>query len=250
MLAWLEQPSPPSSTINTAVPSGTLAPSTSTPAPTNLMGNGTTVEAGGNSTAVAGGNVNQSALPSNGNPFQGKPTAGTWPNNVLPAYLTWKKPVPNQTAPPLFKIGRSNITLEWTADPNAVKVQPTNLTLAVANPQKLTSNIQVLAGTATEAYWDLAKTDPQSPLMVGFYTVLVYDQRGPKAAPSPGWLMPDNHLVVALYSTEAYVGRTDSMFCPSCYVGNAISFHRSALPILYAFGVALVTSLLIICSLV
>ncbi|KAI8070515.1 hypothetical protein BC940DRAFT_296341 [Gongronella butleri] len=227
------------SSASNAQPSAAPASAVST-----ASGGGGSTNLNGLTVVASSGNSSQQQA-SNGNPFQGKPTGGAFPNNVPPAYLTWKKPIPNQTFPPLFKIGVSNITFEWTVDGSALKVQPVNLTVAVANPQKQTSSIQVLAGTATEAFWDLAKIDAQNPLMVGYYTMLVYDQRGPKAVPSPGWLMPDSRLVFALYSTEAYVGRTDSMFCPSCYVGGGRSFSTSALPLLAAFGVAIFTSVFV-----
>ncbi|OAD03274.1 hypothetical protein MUCCIDRAFT_110131 [Mucor lusitanicus CBS 277.49] len=157
-------------------------------------------------------NATQSVPPNNANPFAGKPTYASFSNDIPPAYLTWKKPIPNQTFPPLYKIGVSNMSFEWTVDPNVLKVQPANLTVALANPQKQTFTAAVVAGTATSANWDLAHLQPGSPLMVGYYTVWVYDQRGPKAFPSPGWLMPDSRLVVAMYSTEAYVGRTDCKY--------------------------------------
>lgn len=157
-------------------------------------------------------NATQSVPPNNANPFAGKPTYASFSNDIPPAYLTWKKPIPNQTFPPLYKIGVSNMSFEWTVDPNVLKVQPANLTVALANPQKQTFTAAIVAGTATSANWDLAHLQPGSPLMVGYYTVWVYDQRGPKAFPSPGWLMPDSRLVVAMYSTEAYVGRTDCKY--------------------------------------
>ncbi|KAI8992202.1 hypothetical protein BDB01DRAFT_777469 [Pilobolus umbonatus] len=178
----------------------------------------------------------------NDNPFVGKPTYASFSNDIPPAYLTWKKPIPNQTFPPLYKIGVSNISFEWTVDPAVLKVQPANITVALANPQKQTFTAAIVAGTATSAHWDLAHVHPASPLMVGYYTVWVYDQRGPKAFPSPGWLMPDSRLVVAMYSTEAYVGRTDSMFCPTCFLGTGQSFHESVVPFMIAFCIALVTS--------
>jgi hypothetical protein len=196
-------------------------------APSQSGGGGGGVTPGGNSpppvhTALSPGNNNQngthanatqSAQPNNNaNPFAGKPTYASFSNDIPPAYLTWKKPIPNQTFPPLYKIGVSNISFEWTVDPNVLKVQPANLTVALANPQKQTFTAAIVPGTATSANWDLAHLPPGSPLMVGYYTVWVYDQRGPKAFPSPGWLMPDSRLVVAMYSTEAYVGRTDCKF--------------------------------------
>ncbi|SAM02666.1 hypothetical protein [Absidia glauca] len=214
-------PSPiPSNSAASPIPSNVPSAIASPPGGANLAnnssgvignvngGNGTQI----NGTLVASGNssLSNGSQQANGNPFAGKPTSASFANNIPPAYLTWKKPIPNQTFPPLYKIGVSNMTLEWTVDPNALKVQPVNLTVALANPQKQTITAAIVDGTATEAYWDLAKMDPHTPLMVGYYTVLVYDQRGPKAFPSPGWLMPDSRLIVALYSTEAYVGRTDS----------------------------------------
>ncbi|CAO3626410.1 unnamed protein product [Mucor fragilis] len=191
-------------------------------------------------------NATQSVPPNNANPFAGKPTYASFSNDIPPAYLTWKKPIPNQTFPPLYKIGVSNMSFEWTVDPNVLKVQPANLTVALANPQKQTFTAAIVAGTATSANWDLAHLQPGSPLMVGYYTVWVYDQRGPKAFPSPGWLMPDSRLVVAMYSTEAYVGRTDSMFCPTCYLGGGGSFRESFLPLITALGVAALTSVVML----
>ncbi|KAI8987379.1 hypothetical protein BDF20DRAFT_849877 [Mycotypha africana] len=206
---------------------------------------GSTAAFSGNGTQA---NATQSAPVNNANPFAGKPTYASFSNDIPPAYLTWKKPIPNQTFPPLYKIGVSNITFEWTVDPKVLKVQPANLTVALANPQKQTYTAAVVPGTATSANWDLARLPPESPLMVGYYTVWVYDQRGPKAFPSPGWLMPDSRLVVAMYSTEAYVGRTDSMFCPTCYLGGSRSFHESFMPLITAVGVAVITSIVILVS--
>ncbi|KAI8144648.1 hypothetical protein BJV82DRAFT_667214 [Fennellomyces sp. T-0311] len=192
--------------------------------------------------ATHGGNSSTPTAPNN--PFAGKPTFASYSNDIPPAYLTWKKPVPNQTFPPLFKIGASNITFEWTVDPDMLKVQPENLTVALANPQKQTYTAAIVPGSATSANWNLAKIPPGQPLMMGYYTVWVYDQRGPKAFPSPGWLMPDSRLVVAMYSTEAYVGRTDSMFCPTCYLGaGAGALRDTLLPWGVTLGVALCSSL-------
>ncbi|KAL0079358.1 hypothetical protein J3Q64DRAFT_1810822 [Phycomyces blakesleeanus] len=225
------------------------APGAAPPAaagPASALNTAPTVSASANASQT---NATQSAAPNNVNPFVGKPTSASFSNDIPPAYLTWKKPIPNQTFPPLYKIGVSNITFEWTVDPQILKVQPVNITVALANPQKQTFTAAVVPGTATSANWDLARLAPGSPLMVGYYTVWVYDQRGPKAFPSPGWLMPDARLVVAMYSTEAYVGRTDSMFCPTCYLGSASSLRESFFPLAAAFGVALCTSIIMIFSL-
>ncbi|KAI9258730.1 hypothetical protein BDA99DRAFT_440643 [Phascolomyces articulosus] len=202
----------------------------------------TTRDSGSNPINSNNGSISTHAS-GNGNPFEGKPTYASYNNDIPPAYLTWKKPIPNQTFPPLFKIGVSNITFEWTVDPDMLKIQPENITVALANPQKQTYTATIVPGSATSAKWNLANIPSSSPLMMGYYTVWVYDQRGPKAFPSPGWLMPDSRLVVAMYNTEAYVGRSDSMFCPTCYLGaDATSFHENVLPWGITLGIALCTS--------
>jgi hypothetical protein len=99
------------------------------------------------------------------------------------------------------------VTMAWGIDRQALAVPPDNLTVAVVSPQKETIVVAELGGAATSATWDLVNIT--RPLMVGFFTVLVYDQRGPTAIPKAGQLMPDNRLTLGLYSPEAYVDRTN-----------------------------------------
>jgi hypothetical protein len=127
--------------------------------------------------------------------------------NGPPAYITWETPLPNTHYPPLYKIGASIVTMAWGIDRQALAVPPDNLTVAVVSPQKETIVVAELGGAATSATWDLVNIT--RPLMVGFFTVLVYDQRGPTAIPKAGQLMPDNRLTLGLYSPEAYVDRTN-----------------------------------------
>ncbi|KAG1451407.1 hypothetical protein G6F46_010157 [Rhizopus delemar] len=183
------------------------------------------------------------------NPFVGKPNWASLSNDIPPASLSWKKPIPNHSFPPMYKVGVSNMTFEWTVDAKHLKVQPESLTIALVHSQKQTWTAAVVAGMATTAYWDLAHLPASSPLMVGYYTVWVYDQRGPKAFPSPGWLMPDSRLVVAMYSTEAYVDRTDAMFCPTCHLGGTRSLRASMVPLLFTFSLAMLTSVIMLSSL-
>lgn len=139
-----------------------------------------------------------------------QPTA-TAPSNINvdgpPAYITWKTPLPNTAYPPLYKIGASTVTMVWEIDHEALQVPPTNITVAIVSPQKETFIADVLPGSATSAAWDLVNMT--RPLMVGHFTVSIYDQRGPTAIPSPGQLMPDSRLILALYNTETYVALTD-----------------------------------------
>ncbi|KAI9288788.1 hypothetical protein BC943DRAFT_121549 [Umbelopsis sp. AD052] len=142
--------------------------------------------------------------------------------NGPPAYITWMTPLPNAAYPPLYKIGASIVTMEWSVDMNALQIIPSNLTVAIVSPQKETIIAAELPGFATSATWNLMALT--KPLMVGFFTVSIYDQRGPAAIPSPGQLMPDSRLTLGLYSAESYIPRTDSRFCPTC-------FHNSGPPI-------------------
>ncbi|KAI9322474.1 hypothetical protein BX666DRAFT_1874139 [Dichotomocladium elegans] len=226
-----------------------ISPSGAAPTPSTVINTAPAPLNGGAGTPHNSNNSNSNLASSSAAAPPGKPTSASYSNDIPPAYLTWKKPIPNQTFPPLFKIGVSNITFEWTIDQNMLKVLPTNLTVALANPQKQTYTAAVVPGTATSAHWDLAQIPRGSPLMMGYYTVWVYDQRGPKAFPSPGWLMPDSRLVVAMYSTEAYVGRTDSMFCPTCYLGaGGTAIKETMLPWATAFIVAMCTSAFVLIS--
>lgn len=109
--------------------------------------------------------------------------------------------------------------MEWDIDHEALQVPPINITVAIVSPQKETFIADVLPGSATSATWDLVNMT--RPLMVGHFTVSIYDQRGPTAIPSPGQLMPDSRLTLALYNTETYVAPTDGKIDgKSCSVGQ------------------------------
>jgi hypothetical protein len=124
-----------------------------------------------------------------------------------PAYITWMTPLPNAAYPPLYKIGASIVTMEWSVDGKALQIIPSNLTVAIVSPQKETIIAAEIPGFATSATWNLMSLT--KPLMVGYFTVSIYDQRGPSAIPSPGQLMPDSRLTLGLYSAESYIPRTD-----------------------------------------
>jgi hypothetical protein len=82
-----------------------------------------------------------------------------------PAYITWKTPLPNTAYPPLYKIGASIVTMEWSVDSQALQITPSNLTVVVVSPQKETITAAILPGAATSATWDLINIS--RPLMVG-----------------------------------------------------------------------------------
>ncbi|CAO3691841.1 unnamed protein product [Umbelopsis ramanniana] len=124
-----------------------------------------------------------------------------------PAYITWVTPLPNAAYPPLYKIGASIVTMEWSVDSQALQITPSNMTVAIVSPQKETIIAAEIPGFATSATWNLMSLT--RPLMVGYFTVSIYDQRGPAAVPSPGQLMPDSRLTLGLYSAESYIPQTD-----------------------------------------
>lgn len=83
-------------------------------------------------------------------------------------------------------------------------VQPETLNLAAVAPNSITYSIDAVNGAATSAVWHLSNVPAASPLMMGLYTIQLYDQRGVSATASPGWLSPVTSLKIALYSAESY----------------------------------------------
>lgn len=138
--------------------------------------------------------------------------------------------------------------------------------MAAVGPNKVTYTIGALAGDATSAVWHLSDIPAASPpLMMGMYQVQLYDQRGPTAAPQPGWLVPVTRLTIAFYSAEAYQPLTGSKYifimlcgifylfliciggyCPTCFYNAGKRVGESLGPMMMAFGLALVTSSFII----
>ena len=97
--------------------------------------------------------------------------------------------------------------MEWSVDSQALQIMPSNMTVAIVSPQKETIIAAEIPGFATSATWNLMSLS--RPLMVGYFTVSIYDQRGPAAVPSAGQLMPDSRLTLGLYSAESYIPLTD-----------------------------------------
>lgn len=143
---------------------------------------------------------------------------------------------------PLYPID-GNVTFVWGYDTN-IKVQPVSLTLCAVLPTntQYTYTITQMPGTQTSAVWDTGPfrtADP--PLIMGEYRIMLFDQRGPTAIPSPGWLMPLTRLTIGLYIPQSYTAYTNPSTCATCYFEN--NFPKDSLNAMaVTFGVSLLTT--------
>ena len=143
------------------------------------------------------------------------PTKGEFDHTNRPGVVVWKVPQvkPEQAKDskqvllgPMYRLPLDSddtgslIQMEWNYV--NLKVRPENLTLEAIGPNKAAWSITTVEGTATKATWDLRATPSYSPLIEGYYTIHLHDQRGPGTLPKPGWLLPDKSLKIALYKAD------------------------------------------------
>ncbi|KAG1195544.1 hypothetical protein G6F35_013175 [Rhizopus arrhizus] len=105
-------------------------------------------------------------------------------------------------------------------------------------------------GAATSATWALSNVPAASPLMMGMYTIHLYDQRGISATASPGWLSPASALTIAFYSAESYATPTGTDYCPTCFYNSGRRLNMNMGPMAIAFGIASLSSVLILYGLI
>ncbi|KAF9927083.1 hypothetical protein FBU30_003507 [Linnemannia zychae] len=183
---------PPIPTIKSNTQSATAAtispssPSTSSTSPTNLMGVDST-----NNTLT-----------------------GTDPRKP-PSRITIIKPKPNQINPPLFAIGYP-IEFEWQFDKSTLSSSPTNLTLQVtlsSDPTKVWP-IANISGTATSYTWNTDNIKTPSNLLMGMYTLNIFDTKVGKqsVAGGVGQIIPNSDLRFGLYIPESKIPGASSMF--------------------------------------
>jgi hypothetical protein len=116
-----------------------------------------------------------------------------------------------------------------TAAPSYYKIAPGqqvtfgwNLTSLYSTPQHLTVSAfcsdngntypvgptnGIIPGNAQSVVWDpwaYQTANPGTPLIMGSYTLSVWDDRGPTALAAPGLFSPNFQLRFALYTTQAY----------------------------------------------
>ncbi|KAI9302748.1 hypothetical protein BJ944DRAFT_269437 [Cunninghamella echinulata] len=194
-----------------------------------------------NGTAPAGNNT--------ANPVAGLPTSASYGVTVQVGMANFVSPTPSKSVSPLYRVDpKENVTFVWTY--TNLLVRPANLTLAAVGPQSATYTIASLNGDATSYVWQLNTFLPTSPLMNGYYQIQLYDQRGPTAPPSPGWLLANSRLTIAFYSPESYQSIGNSNYCPTCFYSAGKTLTSSFGPLGVAFGIALVTSGLFIYGLI
>lgn len=146
---------------------------------------------------------------------------------------------------------KENVTFVWSY--TNLLVRPANLTLAAVGPQSATYTIAALQGDATSYVWQLNTFLPKTALMNGYYQIQLYDQRGPTAPPSPGWLLANTRLTIAFYSPESYNSMENSNYCPTCFYSAAKTLRSSTMtlgPLGVAFAIAVLTSGLFIYGLI
>ncbi|KAI8078820.1 uncharacterized protein BX664DRAFT_342780 [Halteromyces radiatus] len=207
----------------------------------------TTLPNTGNST-VSGGNSTVSGNSTN-NPLGNLPTSASYGVTVQVGIATFLAPTASKSVSPLYRVdANENVTFSWSY--TNLLVRPANLTLAAVGPQSVTYTIAALAGDATSYVWQLNSVVPKTPLMNGYYQIQLYDQRGPSAVPSPGWLMPQSRLTIAFYTPQSYQSINNSNYCPTCFYSAAQALKNTFGPMGIAFGIACLTSGLFIYGLI
>jgi len=148
-------------------------------------------------------------------------------------------------APSFYKIAPSQpITIGWNM--TSVISTPQHLTLSAfcadnGNTYPVGPTNGIIPGNSNSVVWDpfaYQQANPGTPLIVGSYTLSVWDDRGPTALPAPGLLAPNNQLRFALYTTQAYTPLA-SWTCQGCNAASPNSVARG-------FPVALIATCVVL----
>ncbi|RKP27114.1 hypothetical protein SYNPS1DRAFT_21278 [Syncephalis pseudoplumigaleata] len=112
---------------------------------------------------------------------------------------------------PRYRLGEV-ITFKWKYD-NNLRIQPKNLTLQVAGPDRQQVTIAAnLSGDTTEYKWDTNDWDDAKagPLLeYARYQLVIFDERGKDALPESGRLMVYRGTTFAL-------SQTSTIMCTVC----------------------------------
>ncbi|KAF7721991.1 hypothetical protein EC973_003873 [Apophysomyces ossiformis] len=145
------------------------------------------------------------------NSVAGLPTSGSFSDGAMGG-VTFLTPTSSKSVNPLFRIDpKENVTIVWQF--TSLKVRPINLTLAAIDTLTNTYTIATMDGTGTSAVWHISDVPASRPLMAGYYTIQLYDQRGPTPpAPGggPGWFDPRfAKMTIAFYLPQSYSPYSD-----------------------------------------
>lgn len=123
--------------------------------------------------------------------------------------LSFTQP-PQNSDVSFYKIASGEpITFGWNF--TDLVVTPTSLTISAmcdnGNTYPVGPTDGIIPGDATQVVWDVfsyQQAHPSLPLAVASYTLSVWDDRGPGAARSAGFLSPNSNLRFALYTPQPY----------------------------------------------
>lgn len=143
------------------------------------------------------------------------------PQTAAAGGLTFTQP-PQTSDISFYKIASgSPITFGWNF--TDVLVSPTHLTISAicdnGNTYPVGPTDGVIDGKATQVIWDVysyQQAHPSLPLAVATYTLSVWDDRGPNAARSAGFLSPNSNLQFALYTPQPYTPLSSGTFLFPC----------------------------------
>ncbi|KAF8928024.1 hypothetical protein BGZ47_001850 [Haplosporangium gracile] len=156
-------------------------------------------------------------------PALAAPAAGTNiitdanPRNV-PSRLSMTYPKPNQVNPPLFAIGNP-INFTWEFDKATLTAPPTNLILQASLNSDATKVWPVanISGAATAYTWNTASIKTPSSLLMGMYTLNIFDAKiGKLGAAGGGQLIPNSDLRFGLYVPEPRIPGANKVQCGTC----------------------------------
>ncbi|RDL32099.1 uncharacterized protein BP5553_09501 [Venustampulla echinocandica] len=154
---------------------------------------------------------------------------------------------PAITAGPQFYKVDDWVTFAWNytsllGTPKAVNVMATCTT----NSQLYTiASNQTVSNATNTVYWDTGAyqtTAIASPLIVGIYTLIIYDADTEMTAPpEPGYLAPYNQYTFGMYTKQPYSEPTPGYRCATCS-GALSDTERRALGMVLGMGVLTVFS--------
>lgn len=167
----------------------------------------------------------------------------TLPANAAPGQIVFTLPPLQSTS--YYKIASGEyITFGWNF--TGLYVTPTSLTVSAAcengNTYPIGPSNGVIPGNAQSVVWypyGYQTANPALPLAQATYTLQIWGDQGPSAAPTAGYLEANSDMQFALYTPQPYTPLASGWQCTGC--GGALT-QFSAHPA----SVALLTTLLIV----
>ncbi|KAG6333143.1 hypothetical protein ID866_5939 [Astraeus odoratus] len=167
----------------------------------------------------------------------------TLPANAAPGQIVFTQPPLQSTS--YYKIASGEyITFGWNF--TELYVTPTSLTVSAVcengNTYPVGPTDGVIPGNAQSVVWypyGYQTANPNLPLAQASYTLHIWGDSGPSAAPTAGYLEANSELQFALYTPQPYTPLASGWQCAGCSGALAqLAAHPAS--------VALVTTLLIV----